>query len=436
MDPAMAEAVPNFFQRNKRWILPILILGGAVAIFVLLIATKPTAPSQPVKERVWTVKVISAEYGSYAPKLSLYGQIEAPSSSTLSAPVTAFVESRNISEGELVEAGQLLLKLDNRDANLLLAQRQADMERIEAQIQAEKVRYQSDLKALKIEKELVNITLRTLERYKNLSSRQVASQNQLDDARRTKQQQALSLNSRQQAINDHPNRLAQLEAQLKQTKALRDIAALDLERTRIIAPFPGRIASINVAAGDRVRSGDSLLNIYNTEKLEVRAQIPSRFLPVIRQQLAAKQNIQASAELDGQQMNLTLERLAAAVEGGGIGIDGLFSISNNDYSGEPGRSIALNLSMPEQPQLLALPPQAIFGTDRIYIVQDQRLVSRQIVRVGDSLDQNGKPLVLVQSNDLKAGDQILITQLPNAVTGLLVKIAGQKTSAAATAKAE
>ncbi|RRC99687.1 efflux RND transporter periplasmic adaptor subunit [Amphritea balenae] len=432
----MAEAVPNFFQRNKRWILPILILGGAVAIFVLLIATKPTAPSQPVKERVWTVKVISAEYGSYAPKLSLYGQIEAPSSSTLSAPVTAFVESRNISEGELVEAGQLLLKLDNRDANLLLAQRQADMERIEAQIQAEKVRYQSDLKALKIEKELVNITLRTLERYKNLSSRQVASQNQLDDARRTKQQQALSLNSRQQAINDHPNRLAQLEAQLKQTKALRDIAALDLERTRIIAPFPGRIASINVAAGDRVRSGDSLLNIYNTEKLEVRAQIPSRFLPVIRQQLAAKQNIQASAELDGQQMNLTLERLAAAVEGGGIGIDGLFSISNNDYSGEPGRSIALNLSMPEQPQLLALPPQAIFGTDRIYIVQDQRLVSRQIVRVGDSLDQNGKPLVLVQSNDLKAGDQILITQLPNAVTGLLVKIAGQKTSAAATAKAE
>ena len=432
----MAEAVPNFFQRNKRWILPILILGGAVAIFALLIATKPTAPSQPVKERVWTVKVISAEYGSYAPKLSLYGQIEAPSSSTLSAPVTAFVESRNISEGELVETGQLLLKLDNRDANLLLAQRQADMERIEAQIQAEKVRYQSDLKALKIEKELVSITQRTLERYKNLSNRQVASQNQLDDARRTKQQQALSLNSRQQAINDHPNRLAQLEAQLKQTKALRDIAALDLERTRIIAPFPGRIASINVAAGDRVRSGDSLLNIYNTEKLEVRAQIPSRFLPVIRQQLAAKQNIQARAELDGQQMNLTLERLAAAVEGGGIGIDGLFSISNNDYSGEPGRSIALNLRMPEQPQLLALPPQAIFGTDRIYIVQDQRLVSRQIIRVGDSLDQNGKPLVLVQSNDLKAGDQILITQLPNAVTGLLVKIAGQKTSAAATAKAE
>ena len=437
----MAESSVSYYQRHKRWLLPIVILLMAVAIVMVLKATKPTAPSKPVKEKVWTVRVIDAEFGSYAPRLSLYGRIESPASSTLSSSVTADVQIRYIAEGELAEAGQLLLQLDNRDATLLLTQRQADVQRIEAQIAAEKVRYQADLKALQIEKELVTISQRTLERYKNLSSRQVASQNQLDDARRTRQQQALSLNTRQQAINDHPNRLAQLQAQLQQTAALRDSAALDLERTRITAPFPGRIASISVAAGDRVRSGDKLLSIYNTEALEVRAQIPSRFLPMIRQQLAADKTIQAVAKLDNQPLLLTLDRLAAAVDGGRVGVDGLFRIAESDYQGEPGRTISLDMNLPEQPQLIALPPQAIFGTDRIYIVKENRLQSRAVERIGDSLDNDGKPRVLVRSSDIDSGEQILATQLPNAVSGLLVEIAGTRPQPlaapeAATAKAE
>ena len=435
----MAESSASYFQRHKRWLLPIMILLVAVAIVMVLKATKPTAPSKPVQEKVWTVRVIDAEFGSYAPRLSLYGRIESPASSTLSSSVTADVQSRYIAEGELAEAGQLLLQLDNRDATLLLTQRQADVDRTEAQIAAEKIRYQADLRALQIEKELVTISQRTLERYKNLSSRQVASQNQLDDARRTRQQQALSLNTRQQAINDHPNRLAQLQAQLQQATALRDSAALDLERTRIIAPFPGRIASISVAAGDRVRSGDKLLSIYNTEALEVRAQIPSRFLPLIRQQLAADKTIQAVAALDNQPLQLTLDRLAAAVDGGRVGVDGLFRIAESDYQGEPGRAISLDLHLPEQPQLIALPPQAIFGTDRVYIVKENRLQSRAVKRIGDSLDNSGKPRVLVRSSDINTGEQILATQLPNAVSGLLVEVAGTSplpAPEAATAKAE
>ncbi|MBQ0785426.1 MAG: biotin/lipoyl-binding protein, partial [Amphritea sp.] len=253
----MAEQTDrSFYHSNKHWMLPILIIMGAVLIFIALKATKPTAPSQPIKEKVWTVKVIEAEFATFSPQLSLYGRIESPSSSTLSSSINAYIESRHTSEGKKVAAGQLLIQLDNRDASLALTQKQADVDRIEASIEAEKVRYQSNLKALKIEKELVRLTQRTLERYQDLSTRKLASQNQLDDARRTSQQQALSLNSRQQSINDHPNQLAQLVAQLKQATAQRDSAALDLERSQIKAPFTGRIAEIKVAAGERVRSGD------------------------------------------------------------------------------------------------------------------------------------------------------------------------------------
>lgn len=424
----MAEQRANsFYQNHKQWLISILILLGAVAVFVLLQITKPTAPSRPAKEKVWTVKAIAAELANYSPQLSLYGQIESPSSSTLSSSINAFVEKRLISEGDNVNAGQLLVQLDNRDASLLLAQKQADVDRIEALIAAEKVSYQANIKALKIEQELVDITQLTLARYQDLSSRKLASQNQLDDARKTKQLQALSLNSRQRSIDDHPNQLAQLQAQLKQATAMRDSAALDLERSQITSPFAGRIASISVAAGERVRSGDALLTVYDTSTLEVRSQVPSRYLPQLQQQLKRGETIIATATLDGQPLELTLERFAAAVDNGSAGVDALFRINSDDYRGEPGRSLSLDLTMPEQNNLLALPPQAIFGTDRIYTIKDNRLQGATIERVGDIRDTQGGSKVLVRSATLQPGEQILATQLPNAMTGLLVEIAGSMT---------
>ncbi|MDO6562678.1 HlyD family efflux transporter periplasmic adaptor subunit [Amphritea sp. 1_MG-2023] len=419
----------------KRWLFPLLILLAAVAIFMILKITKPTAPSKPPTEKVWTVKAISATPASYAPQLSLYGRIESPDSSTLSASINAFVEQRWVAEGDSVKAGQPLVQLDNRDAVLLLAQRQADVDRIKALIAAETINYQANIKALKIEQQLVNLTQRTLNRYQDLSQRNLASQNQLDDARRTQQQQALSLNNRQKLIDDHPNQLAQLQAQLNQAVALRDSAALDLERSQIRAPFSGRIADIHVSAGERVRSGDTLLTLYNTDALEVRAQIPNRYLPQLHQQLNKGETITASAQLDGQALSLTLSRFAAAVNSGSAGVDALFHINSDDYRGEPGRTLALDLTMPIQHNLLALPPQAIFGTDRIYTIEAQRLQAHTVSRVGDRRSPDGQPQVLVSHHQLQPGDLILATQLPNAMTGLLVEQASN-TAVSATAAAE
>lgn len=421
----------SWYQNNKRWLLPLLILIGAVAILILLKMTKPTAPARPIKEKVWTVRVLPATPATYSPQLSLYGRIESPSSSTLSSSINAFVEKRWISEGEYVTAGQLLVQLDNRDASLLLAQKQAEVDRIKALLSAEKVSYQADIKALKIEQELAHLTQRSLDRYQNLSNRNLTSQNQLDDARRTKQQQTLSLITRQRSIDDHPNQVAQLTAQLNQAAALRDSAALDLERSQIRAPFAGRIADISVSAGERVRSGDTLLTVYNTRSLEVRAQIPSRYLPQLQQQLKQGKTITASARLDDQPLELTLERFAAAVNSGSAGVDALFRINAGDYRGEPGRSISLDLTMPQQENLLALPPQAIFGIDKIYTIKNNRLQANTVIRVGDMRDTQGQPKVLIRSPQLQPGESILATQLPNAMTGLLVEIANSTAVSAA-----
>ncbi len=405
-----------------KFLLPILFLAIGIGGLLYLNSNKAAVPAKPVNEKIWRVKTQKAEFSPGQPQLTLFGKVESPLSSNLTAPLTAYVSERLVAEGNRVSKGQILVKLDDRDARLLLDQRNAEVLRIEALTEAENVRFAADQKALKIEQELLSISQRTLERYQNLSSQQVASQNQLDDARRTRQQQALSLNNRRQAIADHPNRLAQLSAQLLQAKALQASAALDVERSEIKAPFDGRITRLNAAPGDRVRGGDQILSMYSDKDLEIRAQLPNQYLSEIRSQLEQQTAIPASGQLNGKNISLSLDRLAAEANATRPGVDALFRVRQKDQVLEPGRALAMTLTLPPVARSLIIPPQALYGTNRIYRITDGRLEALTIQRIGDT-SVNGEAGILITATDLQQDDQILVTQLPNAISGLRVEAA-------------
>ncbi|WP_372830620.1 efflux RND transporter periplasmic adaptor subunit [Pontibacterium sp.] len=426
----MTQALQSGQQRTRsstffKWLLPLLFIAIAVAVFMYMRATKPQAPSRPVAEKIWAVSVTPASLEAHQPELVLYGKVETPRMSTLSAAVTAYVQTAPTDAGRTFSADETLLQLDDRDIRLLVAQREADLHNAEAQLSAENVRYNADLKALKIEKNLLALSKQSVSRIENLNKRNLTSQEQLDNARRSAQQQALSLNTRQQAINDHPNRLKQITASVTRTKALYDTALLDLERTRISTSFDGRIAQLHVAPGDRVRSGDPLLTVYGLDRLEVRAQVPSRILPLIRNALNDQGTISASSQLDEQQLALQLDRLAGEVNSGRAGVDAFFRIESSTSLPEPGRSVAIDLKLPVQQNVVALPPQALYGTNRIYRIVDDRLEAIDVERVGDITTDSGKTRILVRSADLQQGDSVVTTQLPNAISGLKVREAGK-----------
>ena len=115
--------------------------------------------------------------------------------------------------------------------------------------------------------------------------------------------------------------------------------------------------------------------------------------------------MRAHALLDGSALQLQLTRLAGRVEPG------------------RGRFGDLTLELPAQGLTIALPGSAIYGTHRVFKVVDQRLHPVTVERVG-SLSRDGESLLfLVRSEDLRAGDPILSTQLANAIDGLRVQIA-------------
>ncbi len=420
----MTDSLPPGPPRSRwsRRFLPLVLLGLAVAGFLLLRATRPVTPPAVAPEPAWRVQVVEVHPGRVAPHLWLYGTVEAPRRIELEAAVAAEVAQVPIQEGQTVVAGATLAVLDDRDLALILSQREAELRDFDAQMASEQARHVVQRDALLRERALRALTERALERALDLHRRKMTSEAALDEARQALERQALAVEMRQLEVSDHPARLAQLQARHARATALRDQARLDQTRATITAPFSGRVTRVRVAPGDRVRVGDPLLELYPVADLELRAQIPFRHLPALRAALAADEPPIATARVDGRPVRAVLERLGGQTDPGRGGLDALFRVTAGEEVLEPGRVLALTLDLPPEDDVVALPFEALYGLNRVYRLEDERLAALAVEWVGERHEAEDRTQVLVRGPELRAGDRIVTTQLPNAVTGLKVTV--------------
>ncbi|SFM41822.1 RND family efflux transporter, MFP subunit [Ectothiorhodospira mobilis] len=408
-----------------RRLLPLILLGLGVLGFTLLVLTRPEQPSRSVAERTWRVTAQEIQPRSLAPRLTLYGHVQSPRSAQLQAAVTADVLRVPAREGRIVDAGADLVILDDRELQLIHTQRAAEVKDLEAQLRALELAHERDQAALERERTLLQLAQRDLQRARDLQGRDLGSRSAVDDAQRAMEQQALAVANRQLAVNDYPARADQLRARLDRARALAEQARLDLERTRIRAPFRGRIATVPVAPGERVRPGDPLVTLYDLDALEVRALIPATYLPRVRAALEAGLKPAATGHVDGQEVPLVLQGLAGESPAGSAGVEGILQVQSTEDDLPLGRFITVELALPEQPGVVPLPFEALYGMDRVYRIEDGRMRRVSVQRVGEWTDASGKTRILVTGPDLEAGDRIVTIRLPNAMDGLRVTEAGE-----------
>jgi len=429
--------ISNFKTLNQqhKWLLPTLILVIAALIIAALIATKPQPPKKESTEKSWLVSSEHLKFTSVSPNISLLGHVESPFDSTLSAAINSDVLSVPVRDGQSVLQGQVLITLDAREITLLVAQRQADLAELKAQIIAENNRFKSDKSSLDEEQRLLDIAAQSVKRQLKLQKSQLGSQERVDLAETLRAQKSLSLNDRKLNVADHPSRLNQLKARIIRAQTLLNDAEIDAERTQIIAPFDGVITAVTVAPGERVQIGQSLISLYDRKNIEVRAQLPNRYVSLVKGSLAQGQLIQAHTESYGNTSQLKLERLSGQANQGTGGIDALFTPTNEaeihpseqQTTGSPSSTLILNstlkiqVTLPPLQNVATLPLSAIYGSNRVYRIEDERLQSIDVTILGKQLSTtDAKDRVIIQSEALRNGDTIATTQLPNAISGLKV----------------
>ena len=405
-----------------RWLLPILILLIGAGGFMTLKASKPDATALESKEKAWIVATMGIQHADLSPTLTLYGRVESPQIAELSAALSADVMSVKALEGESVDKGDLLVVLDDREALLTLRQRQAETAEIQAQIKVEHDRHRNNRTALRREQQLLELSRLSVSRAAELISNNVGSQSQLDAARQDEARQLLALDNREALIRQFTAVLSSYESKLARAQALTEQAALDLSRTQIGAPFPGRVSRLMVAAGDRVAPGQAMLRLIDTSRLEIRAQIPTRQLPRIRAALRSGEKLSAVSHVDDQRVESVLDRFSGEISLGSGGVDGFFRVAAADGWLQLGRTVELAVTLPIENHVVALPLEAIYGDGRVYKFVNGRMHALDVKNLGE-IAVEGQTRALVSSPDLADGDEVVITQLPNAIDGLRVRVA-------------
>jgi len=430
----MLEFIPasfsSFWQQNRsspkvRSLLIVLLTFALLMIFKFI---QPEPPVKPQEEKTWTVQTTHLVDGEKSPQLELYGQVESPHTATITAIINADVKSLDVNEGQNVTQGQLLITLDDTDAKLAFEDKTSYVAELEALIDSEKNRYKNDLAALKLEKSLVALAEKKLAREEKTSKTNLTSQSSFDSQKQALNNQKLALTARQLNITDHPARLAQLEARLSRSRAQAQQAENDLLRATVVAPFDGIILKTMVSPGERVRPGEVLLEMYATDQVELRAQLPQKFIAIVKQSLADQLPLEATVQTDSGRHVVSMSRISGSMADGGHGVDALFMVDSDVVDTLTiGDTLEMTLELPAIDNVFSVPVSSIYGTNRIYRVDDERLVAVSVEKMGRQYKED-KQFIRVRRHELQAGDENITTQLPHAITGLKVEIHNAETS--------
>ena len=407
----------------SRKLLPLLMIALGIAGFLLLKVTRPEPAEVSATERSWLVQVQEIRPAKATPVLPLYGEVVAPDLQTITATLAGRIDRLPVREGQQVSEGDLLVALDAADIEPVLAQARAQVADLEAQVRSEQVRYRNDQRSLESEKAILDNARRQFERIQSLVERNLASRENLEAATDALARAELTVRTRERAIAEHPARLQSLEARLSQARASLSTAELDGERAVSTAPFDGMVTNLQVAAGDQVSRNQALLSIYPIQGLEVRARVPQMYLGELVDALAGGATLTATAEDSG--LRFELVRFVGLSDPAGT--EAVLELNGESGALRPGALQPLLLQRPARDNLITIPFSALYGADSVYIMTDDNRMQRVTVqRVGEALSENGERRLLIASEHLKPGMRLITTHLPNAITGLKVKLADSK----------
>ena len=187
----------------------------------------------------------------------------------------------NVQDNQAVSAGDVLFEIDPDDYELALAKAKAALAMLDQQIEvarAQDAQLKFQVKAAEAGVERAKAELKqagdTLERVRPLLTNGFVKADEVDRLATARQVALAGLAAEEQRLNQAQaalSTLATLIAQRPGAVAAADLAALELSYCKVIAPFPGRVISLNISTGAYASAGIPVFSLLDTRKWYVMA---------------------------------------------------------------------------------------------------------------------------------------------------------------------
>ncbi|MBC3870667.1 efflux RND transporter periplasmic adaptor subunit [Undibacterium oligocarboniphilum] len=377
---------------RKKWLIAVLAsvaAGLAITAFVSRKHAVDPVPASAVQAAARTsaqpVQVLEflpsdvtvVQQGDVSRLLSLSGALRAFNQAQIKARVAGDVRDVLVREGESVQAGQVVIRMDPSDYEARLAQAQGAL---------------------------------------------AAAQGQLDIARqaRDNNQALLAKNFiSKNAYDNGVNQYAIAVANVDSAKGVLAVAQKALADTQVRAPMAGLISNRSVQPGEKISADNRLLDVVDLRTMELEAAVPAMEISHLRV---------------GQQVQVRIEGIASPVEGkvvrinpatvsGSRSIMAYVQIVNPDLQLRAGMFAQAELVVEKKSGVLLIPQAAVqyeAGKPFVYAI-DNNTVQQKWISPGLAGDSQGNAVIEVSAG-LTQGMTIVRNNLGSMRAGIPVRL--------------
>jgi RND family efflux transporter MFP subunit len=344
--------------------------------------------------------------------LEASGTLAADESSEVAAPGPGIVLAVEVDVGSKVKKGDVLVRLDGRDASLRLAQASAARAQAAARLGLVpgKPFDPKQMAEVRAAKEAMDLAVSDAERTKSLFESGGVPQAQWDAARaRAEQARAqydAAMSGAQQAV-----------AGLSAAEAQANLAQKAVGDTLIRAPFDGAVAERRISAGEFAQVGRVVVVVVQQDPLRLRLDIPEADAGQV---VLGREVTLSVAAHPGRVFHGTIKRIGASVKTQTRSLPLEAEVPNADGALKPGSFARAQIALGGSERRALLVPRVAVGTtgsaSRVFVRAGGRVIER-IVAIGREVD--GKVEV---RGTLAANDEVAITELDKLSDGAEVKV--------------
>lgn len=389
---------------KKRWVA--WVAGAVVLVVVVLIlASRDQSPE---------VQVIPVVRQDFSASITSNGKVEPVQPFVALAKFATSVERLDVTAGQSVRAGQVLMVLNSDAPKQELAKARSDLLTAQTQLRdaqlggppGQVAQLDAALQTAKIN--LANLQ-KTQESLQELVAAKAATQAELEQNRIQIAEAETSVESltKQRAAIAAAAQTNEATAKLAEQQAHSQIAVYESEvkSATVTAAIGGTLYSLPVYLGKYVQVGEMLAAVADLSKVRVRAFVDEPDLGV----LAPNQDVLITWDgLPGQSWTGKTETVPKEVTAQGVRNVGevLCSVQNSNLKLIPNLSVDVRIQWGQRQNVLVVPRGAVHtsGTKHfVFVVSDDTLHQRE-VQLGIA-----NPTVFEVLSGLKEGDRVALS---------------------------
>jgi RND family efflux transporter MFP subunit len=385
-------------KRFKKILLPLIVLGIGIAAGMALIATGPEVKRRPPQQSLPVVETLTVTPEAYQVMVHSQGTVSPRTQSTLIPEVAGRIVSisPNFRNGGAFTVGETLFSIASADYENAIIIARADLARARLALEQEKA-----------------LAQHAVEDWQSLGHKETPSD-----------------------LTLHKPQVASAEAEVAAAEARLQQAEMNLARTKVRAPYAGRVLEKKVDVGQYVAPGIVAATIYAADRAEVR-------LPLTDNQLAFVElpetggdrhtavTLYAHVGSKTFQWQGRLVRTDGAIDTASrqlfvvAQIDSPFQYKETREQHTPplkiGQFVEAEILGEQLNNVFVLPRVAVETDDKVLVVTADKHIERRAVQVAV---RRGEQVIV--SAGLTAGERISITPMPFAHEGTTVDILGEK----------